>query len=112
MQKPKQDISDQSEEKDALMELLSEARTLVARLESALGQLDQGQEPDHPVRYWRKQRRMGQAELARAVGVTPAAICRIEHSDGFAGRPATRAKIAEVLDIPVDWLDRAVRKLS
>ena len=103
-------MADQADEQAALGELLYEARTLVAKLERALGQLEVGEEPDHPVRYWRKQRRMGQSELARAVGVTPAAICRIEHSDGFAGRPTTRAKIAEVLDIPVEWLDRSSYK--
>lgn len=103
---------EQAEEKAALMELLHEARALVVKLETALGHLGEGKEPDHPVRYWRKQRGMGQSALAKAVGVTPAAICRIEHSDGFAGRPATRAKIAEVLDVPIDWLDRPVGKIG
>ena len=112
MPDPKTEAPDQSDEKRALEEMLQEARVLVAKLERALGRLDAGEEPDHPVRYWRKQRRMGQSELARAVGVTPAAICRIEHSDGIAGRPATRAKIAEVLDIPPEWLDRPAAKTS
>lgn len=106
------DAKPEADEKSSLEDMLREARALVAKLERALGRLDEGEEPDHPVRYWRKQRRMGQSELARAVGVTPAAICRIEHSDGFAGRPATRAKIAEVLDIPIEWLDRPAGKIS
>jgi DNA-binding XRE family transcriptional regulator len=93
-------------ERATIAEMLEEARNLVTRLETALGRLgDPQQAKSNPVRYWRKQRRISQADLARMVGVTPAAICRIEHSERFSARPRTRDRIAAALDIPIDWLN-------
>ena len=95
------------QERATLTELLEQARALVVKLETALGRLgDPEQAETNPVRFWRQQRRMSQANLARMVGVTPAAICRIEHSDRFSGRPDTRNRIAMALDVPVDWLNQ------
>jgi len=93
-----------TDERAVLVTLIAQARAELARLETALGRLDSGQDPDHPVVFWRKRRNMTQSELARVVGVTPAAICRIEHSPGFMGRMETRVAIAAALDVPMDWL--------
>jgi DNA-binding XRE family transcriptional regulator len=94
------------DERASLVALLNEARDVVARLEAALSEGEGGEEAVHPVVIWRKRRHLSQADLARAVGLSAPAICRIENSPGFACRRETREKIAAVLDVPVDWLYR------
>ena len=97
----------QASERQTLEEMIRDARAELTRLETALGRLDSGQAVEHPVIFWRKRRNMTQSELARAVGVTPAAICRIEHAPGFAARPDTRLRIAAVLNVSEEWLHKA-----
>ena len=97
----------QQSERHMLEGMIRDARAELTRLETALGRLDSGQAVEHPVIFWRKRRNMTQSELARAVGVTPAAICRIEHAPGFAARPETRLRIAAVLNVAEEWLHKA-----
>ncbi|NIJ08400.1 DNA-binding Xre family transcriptional regulator [Sphingomonas vulcanisoli] len=97
------------QERAMLMEMLDQAHAMVTQLETALWRLSAPEARDtNPVRYWRKQRRISQTELAKMVGVTSAAICRIEHAEHFAARPDTRDRICAALDIPVEWLNKAV----
>lgn len=55
----------------------------------------------HPIAAWRAHRNMSQAQLADRVGITQAAIGRIEKAAAGAGRPATRQAIAAALDAPL-----------
>jgi DNA-binding XRE family transcriptional regulator len=103
-----QDLPIKSEEpageaRDELMAMLAEARMMVARLEQRLGLLPA--RDIHPVAAWREVRGLTQRDLAHAVGVSGAALSRIEHKGGFAGRISTRKRIAEVLGVPEPWLE-------
>ena len=51
----------------------------------------------------RKQRRLRQVDLAKATRVGLATIRRIEQAN-FEPRLATARKLADALDIPVEWL--------
>jgi DNA-binding XRE family transcriptional regulator len=51
----------------------------------------------------RERKAYGQAELARAVGITPTSMWAIE-AGKHAPRPATLRKIAQVLGVPVEEL--------
>jgi len=55
------------------------------------------------IRDWRARRSYGQAELARAVGITPNTLYRIE-TEGRTPRPATIRKIADILQVSVENL--------
>jgi DNA-binding Xre family transcriptional regulator len=91
------------DEIETLQGMLDEARAMVKRLETLLGGTLAGTEL-HPIVSWRQRRNMSQSELARAVGISPPALCRIEHSSGFRGRKETREKIAAVLNVSEELL--------
>jgi transcriptional regulator with XRE-family HTH domain len=57
------------------------------------------------IRELRERKAYGQAELARAVGLTPTSLWAIE-AGRHAPRPATLRKIAEALGVPVEELTR------
>ena len=88
-------------ERAALEALLAETRSLVVRLEAKLYESTMAHDREHPLVTLRKQRGMSQVDLARAVGLTAPAICRIEHSPGFACRRETQRKIAAIFYVPV-----------
>lgn len=95
--------ADLTEEREIISNLLIDARALVRRLEARLANLD-GVANVHPVTRYRKQLGMSQVALAKAVGISPPALCRIEHSPGFSARPSTRARIAACLNVSEDLL--------
>ncbi|NIJ08054.1 DNA-binding XRE family transcriptional regulator [Sphingomonas vulcanisoli] len=98
-------VDEDLNERETLLAMLAEARTLVQRLETALWRLNDPDDRDaNPVLYWRRKRRISQSELARMVGVTAAAICRIEHAAHVAARPETLKGISAALNVPVEWL--------
>jgi transcriptional regulator with XRE-family HTH domain len=51
----------------------------------------------------RERKAYGQAELARAIGITPTSLWAIE-AGRHTPRPATLRKIADVLGVPVEEL--------
>jgi transcriptional regulator with XRE-family HTH domain len=55
------------------------------------------------IREARERKAYGQAELARAIGVTPTSLWAIE-SGRHAPRPATLRKIAQALGVPIEEL--------
>ena len=55
------------------------------------------------IKELREQKAYGQAELARAVGITPTSMWAIE-AGRHAPRPATLRKIADTLGVPVETL--------
>lgn len=57
----------------------------------------------HPLKAYRDLRNLTQTELATMVGVQQPAIARIESRER-AGRPALLAKLAAVLDMPLETL--------
>ena len=88
----------------ALLERIRKTGGLLNALETELGRLEDQPSAEHPIVFWRVRRRMTQAKLAQAVGITAPALCKIEHKAGFAARAETRAKIATALSVPEDWL--------
>jgi DNA-binding XRE family transcriptional regulator len=60
---------------------------------------------EHPLRRWRKQRRMTAATLAKAAGVTTAEIARIEGRKARGSRATLRA-LAVALGVAADDLIR------
>lgn len=88
----------EEDERVTLERMLAEARAQVARLEASLNALSEADL--HPIAQLRRRRGMSQAALARAIGVSPPALCRIENSPGLAAREETRQKLAEVLGVP------------
>lgn len=54
----------------------------------------------HPIAAWRECREISQAALAERIGVTQAAIARLERAPVGSGKPETRRKIAAALDAP------------
>jgi DNA-binding XRE family transcriptional regulator len=57
----------------------------------------------HPLKAYREYRGLTQAELAKAVDVQQPAIARLEKRER-AGRPALLAKLALILDMPLETL--------
>lgn len=57
-----------------------------------------------PLKAWREYRGISQTELARAIGVGPSTLSRIEVGKRI-GRMATRRAIAKALDVPASALD-------
>jgi len=55
------------------------------------------------IREWRARRSYGQSELARAIGISPNALWRIERGQ-HQPRPAHLRKIAEVLGVSIEEL--------
>jgi transcriptional regulator with XRE-family HTH domain len=55
------------------------------------------------IREARERKAYGQAELARAIGMTPTSLWAIE-AGRHVPRPATLRKIADVLGVPVEEL--------
>ena len=53
-----------------------------------------------PLVAWRKHRRMSQAQLAEAAGLTQAGIARLEKASPGAGRPETLDALAKALEAP------------
>lgn len=60
----------------------------------------------HPIAAWRRHRGLSQHALAAQAGVSRVWISRIEMGAGH-GTPATRARLADALGIPVTMLDVA-----
>ena len=98
-------------EYNSLLEDRDDADDLAAALRGLKSIADEGAVPaevsrgvrggKHPIAAWRGYRELSQAQLAKRVGVTQAAIARIESADADVGRPETRRKIAEALDAPL-----------
>ena len=87
-----------------MLRILNEARSLVRFLEARLGFRDSDGNAIHPIVRWRKIRGLTQGELAARVGISGAALHRIEHLPGFAGKETTRARIAAALDVSQEAL--------
>jgi DNA-binding XRE family transcriptional regulator len=66
-------------------------------------ELDEFLKAKTPLSFWRKKRRMTQADLAKATGIAQGFISEIE-SGQKPGTPATLKKIAQALNIKIDDL--------
>jgi transcriptional regulator with XRE-family HTH domain len=54
--------------------------------------------------FARRRKVMSQAELARAAGVAPVTVTRLENDVNENPRPATIRKLAEALNVSPGWL--------
>jgi DNA-binding XRE family transcriptional regulator len=66
-------------------------------------ELDEFMKAKTPLSFWRKKRRMTQADLAKAADIAQGFISEIE-SGQKPGTPATLKKIAQALNIKIDDL--------
>lgn len=89
-----------------LRAMLDEALAFAHTLQSRLGYIQANGRPIHPIAQMRKKLGLTQCELAKLAGISAPAMHRIEHLPGFAGRSATRAKIAAALNVSEDFLRR------
>ena len=85
------------------------ARRIIKRIASgeetvlSEAELDEFLKAKTPLSFWRKKRRMTQADLAKAADIAQGFISEIE-SGQKPGTPATLKKIAQALNIKIDDL--------
>jgi|SRR4029077_14422122 DNA-binding XRE family transcriptional regulator len=93
-----EDATDAKTARRVIDDIASGAETVLSESE-----LEEFLEAKTPLAFWRKQRGMTQASLAKATGVAQGFLSEIE-SGQKPGTPATLKKIAEALNIKVDDL--------
>ena len=95
---PPEDRTDDKTARGAIAQIASGAEAVLSESE-----LDEFLKAKTPLSFWRKKRRMTQADLAKATDIAQGFISEIE-SGQKPGTPATLKKIAQALNIKIDDL--------
>ncbi len=93
-----EDMKDAKTARRIIEQIASGEETVLTEAE-----LDEFLKAKTPLSFWRKKRRMTQADLAKAAGIAQGFISEIE-SGQKPGTPATLKKIAQALNIKIDDL--------
>jgi DNA-binding XRE family transcriptional regulator len=93
-----EDSTDAKTARRAIAQIASGAEAVLSESE-----LDEFLKAKTPLSFWRKKRRMTQADLAKATDIAQGFISEIE-SGQKPGTPATLKKIAQALNIKIDDL--------
>jgi DNA-binding XRE family transcriptional regulator len=93
-----EDMKDAKTARRIIEQIASGEETVLSEAE-----LDEFLKAKTPLSFWRKKRRLTQADLAKATGIAQGFISEIE-SGQKPGTPATLKKIAQALNVKIDDL--------